>query len=198
MGYDGDIQYGKAIQTFLDDYHSADNHNLKRCGMIRQGLAVDIKQDDYNNIAVVVQGKNGKLPDMDLPSCIHSFLDRFFTSWEWDDIGFFRNDPKFKIIQDYYSKILTFSKYYLNQLTSSFGLTLINPKSIQLTTILDFWKNQLFNRYEDPHFHMIEYVHIYIIFLGMEYKPSLLKHLKIQLNRINTVLLALTLEYLCN
>ena len=184
MGYDGDYQYGRGISTFLEDYHSGNNPQMARCGILRQGMGIDIQEDDYNQISIQLEGKNGKLPDMDIPGGVRQFVQsihnidkKLGVDWIWDDIGFFRNEPVFiKHIEYYHDLLVTTLRPYIDILFRSLGIEIRKPQEVHLSTILDFWKNQIFNRYEDPHFHMIEYIldilSYYLISVDMEFRHS--------------------------
>ena len=59
LGYDGNLQYGTAVRHFLREYYFGEDPTFVRAGLIRQGVAIDIKEDGFNTYAVQLRKVEG-------------------------------------------------------------------------------------------------------------------------------------------
>jgi len=106
LAYDGRFKaYGKAVGAFLDSYFSDENIGMERCGTIRQAINIEIEKDDFNKLAVLYQGINGRVPDHDYYVMITKILDKNVNFWEFQKDYSFEKKLSDLLREGYYSKV---------------------------------------------------------------------------------------------
>ena len=175
LGYDGNFQYGKAVREFLDAYYER-GYDMPRAGIIRQALAIDILNDQFNKWAIQIgrflcvlffnfvcgffnfwiEGINGKLSDVDLFEMMRQSVSGIgYKSYEFDEIGLFRENKNFQKMEKFYNSIQKMQAYYLNKPR----LFYFNPGT-SILIMMDFFKNLIFGRYADAHPYLMEYIEL--------------------------------------
>ncbi len=169
LGYDGEFQYGTAVRSFLREYYFGSDSQFVRGGIIRQGIAVDFKSDDFNKYALQfgiiiscprlhVEGNNGKLSDMDIVSIATDVVSKTQAGFTFDDVGFFRSNVGVQRFDRVYRQIVEASSNFFRRAAVALGIKVSVASHIDVTTTLDFWRNMILGRSGDAHSHMMEYL----------------------------------------
>jgi len=150
LGYDGNLQQGKAIREFIKEYHSQSNSIVKYEGIIRAAVIIDFIKDDFNSYALQTEGFNGLLPDFDMIDMTRRIIDTQTPFYGFDDLSYISNAGILNSLAPILREICKESYDVISGPLGSF-VEVYRPEENSFPMLMQFFGNQIFGRFGEAH-----------------------------------------------